>query len=53
MINKTTFILSILTMIWASAVIYTYYHDVREIQQLKEEKLRLEIENLKAEIQKL
>ncbi len=40
-------IVSVLLLIFSAINIYTYYRDVKEIQQLQKEKLRLEIEILK------
>ena len=47
MFNIIITIVAVLLLIVSAINIYTYYRDLKEIQQLQKEKLKLEIEILK------
>ena len=47
MFNTMITTIAVLLLIVSAINIYTYYRDVKEIQQLQKEKLKLEIEILK------
>jgi len=53
LINTFTFVFALIILIISIINVYTYYSDIKKVQELQKQKLRLEIQKLKQAIQEL